>query len=131
VGLTPPARNTELSMSNEPVLAPSQPPRMMPFAIYIAYLASFLTGISLLVGVVLAYVQRGSGPAWLETHFRYQIRTFWIFLVYAILSGVLCLILIGFFLLFLTSVWFIIRCVKGMTLLDRGEAVPNPTTWWW
>ena len=47
-------------MSNEPVLAPSQPPRMMPFAIYIAYLASFLTGVSLVVGVVLAYVQRGN-----------------------------------------------------------------------
>jgi len=117
-------------MSNEPVLAPSQPPRMMPFVIYIAYLASFVTGISLIAGVVLAYFQRGSGPAWLETHFRYQIRTFWICCVYAIISGFLCLLLVGFVLLFLTSAWFIVRCVKGMSLLDRGEAIPDPATWW-
>jgi uncharacterized membrane protein len=118
-------------MSYEPAPVSGQPPRLIPFAIYIAYLASFLTGISLFVGVVLAYVQRGSGPAWLETHFRYQIRTFWIFCVYAILGGVLALILVGFVILFLASVWFIVRCVKGMSLLDRGQPIPDPGTWLW
>ena len=118
-------------MAQEPMPTSGRPPRLIPFAIYIAYLASFLTGISLILGVVLAYVERGSGPAWLESHFRYQIRTFWIFLVYAVIGGVLALILVGFVILFLASVWFIIRCVKGMSLLDRGEPIPDPATWWW
>ena len=118
-------------MSYEPMPVSGQPPRFIPFAIYIAYLASFLTGISLFVGLVLAYLQRGTGPAWLETHFRYQIRTFWIFCVYCLIGAPLTLILVGFAIWLLASIWFIVRCVKGMSLLDRGAPIPDPTTWWW
>jgi len=117
-------------MSNDSVPVPGRPPRLMPFAIYIAYLASFVTGISLLVGVVLAYFQRGSGPAWLETHFRYQIRTFWIFWVYFAVGTLFWILLLGWLAWGLAAIWFIIRCVKGMSLLDRGEAIPDPATWW-
>ena len=106
------------------------PSKLVPMAIYICYLASFLAGPSTgLVGVILAYVNRGTGPAWLETHFRYQIRTFWIGLLYTVIGFVTSIFLIGWLVLLAAAIWLILRCAKGMSWLDRGEPVPDPKTW--
>jgi uncharacterized membrane protein len=42
---------------------------------------------------------------------------------------VLMAVVIGFFLILAVLVWFIVRCVKGMKLLDEGKPHPNPTGW--
>jgi uncharacterized membrane protein len=107
-----------------------EPSKFVPMAIYICYLASFLAGITGLIGVVLAYVNRGTGPAWLETHYHYQIRTFWIGLVFSVLGLVLTLVVVGWLVVLATAVWLILRCAKGLTWLDRNEPVPDPMTWW-
>src|SRR5690554_7491444 len=59
------------------------PDTTMPMVVYALYLASFVVGFTSVIGVVIAYVYRGKGPAWLDEHYRYQIRTFWIGLLYA------------------------------------------------
>jgi uncharacterized membrane protein len=41
------------------------------------------------------------------------------------------MVLIGWLILFLMVIWWIIRCVKGLKLLFDGIAYPNPTTWVW
>jgi uncharacterized membrane protein len=41
----------------------------------------------------------------------------------------LSLILIGWLVLALTAVWFIVRCVKGIKLLGAGEPVADPGSW--
>ena len=115
--------------TKDPSAADPPASKNLPFAIYILYLASFLAGLTGLVGVVLAYVNRGTGPAWLDTHFTYQIRTFWIGLVYTIIGFVTTLVIVGWLVLLATSVWLILRCAKGMSWLDRNEAVPDPYTW--
>src|SRR4051794_34155120 len=46
--------------------------------IYILYLASLIVGVTAIVGLIMAYVNRGGAPEWVETHYRLQIRTFWI-----------------------------------------------------
>src|SRR5262245_9596111 len=116
-------------MSQPPVLEQGQPSKLVPMAIYICYLASFLAGITGLVGVILAYVNRGSGPAWLETHFHYQIRTFWIGLLYTLIGFATMIVLIGWLVFLAAAIWLILRCAKGMSWLDRGEPVPDPMTW--
>ena len=113
----------------EPMIVDRDPPRLIPMAIYICYLGGFVAGISAIVGVVLAYVNRGSGPDWLESHYRYQIRTFWILLVYLTLGFVLTLLLIGWLVLLAVAVWLILRCARGLTWLDRRQPVPDPETW--
>lgn len=50
----------------------------IPMAVYILYLVGFLAGITALVGLVLAYVNRSDASAWLQSHYTFQIRTFWI-----------------------------------------------------
>ena len=103
--------------------------RQVAFAIYILYLANIFLALTGFVGVVLAYVYRGDGPGWLESHYRFQIRTFWIGLLYTAICVLLMFVVIGYFLALLALLWLIVRCAKGMKHLSRGEPHPDPTSW--
>jgi uncharacterized membrane protein len=46
--------------------------------VYILYLVGFLTGITVLVGLVIAYLQRDRTDRVSQSHFQFQITTFWI-----------------------------------------------------
>lgn len=98
--------------------------------IYYLYLASIILGITNLIGVIMAYLYKGDAPDWLKTHYRFQIRTFWILMLYSFISFLLTFIVIGFFMLIGVLIWFVIRCVKGLKQLGKNEPIPNPTTWW-
>lgn len=97
--------------------------------IYVLYLAGFIVGVTPLIGVVMAYLAKGEAPEWLDTHYRYQIRTFWIAFLYTFVSALLTVILIGILGLLATAVWLIVRCIKGFQALDRGEPIENVATW--
>ena len=97
--------------------------------IYILYLVSFVIGISALVGIVLAYMNRGKSEAWVETHYTWAIRTFWIAILYALISMVLMVVGIGFLLLLAVAVWIVVRVVIGLQLVGRGEPIKNPESW--
>ena len=81
--------------------------------IYVLYLAGFVTGITPLIGLVMAYMARSTSPSWLDTHYRFQIRTFWLGLLYGVIGVLLIVVVIGFLVLLAEAVWMIIRCVKG------------------
>lgn len=97
--------------------------------IYILYLCGFVTGISSLIGVVFAYINRGKAEPWVETHYTWAIRTFWMSIVYIVLSFFLMTVLLGFLLLFATVVWFIIRCVIGLQAVSQRQPIKNPQSW--
>jgi uncharacterized membrane protein len=107
----------------------SKPARVNVKLIYVLYLASFVLGITSVIGLVMAYINRGNAPAWAVSHYTHQIRTFWIGCLYAVIAGMLVMIVVGFVLLPLVAVWMIVRCVKGLQLAGRGEPVPDPATW--
>jgi len=97
--------------------------------IYILYLVSFVIGISALVGIVLAYMNRGKSETWIETHYTWAIRTFWIGILYALISMVLMVVGIGFLLLLAVAVWIVVRAVVGLQLVGRREPIKNPQSW--
>jgi uncharacterized membrane protein len=99
--------------------------------IYILYLVSLVVGVTALVGLVMAYVNMGDAPDALKTHYRLQIRTFWIGLLYGVVAGLLSVVGIGLVLFLFVAVWLIVRCVRGLKHLERREAYPNPATWLW
>ncbi len=101
----------------------------VPKIIYILYLVGLVSGITLLIGVIMAYVNREGAPDWLQSHYRFQIRTFWIGLLYSVIGGILTIVLIGFLIWLFTVVWLIVRCVKGFKYLERREPVPNVESW--
>jgi uncharacterized membrane protein len=97
--------------------------------VYILYLASLIFGVTGLIGVVIAYVNRRDEPEWLWSHYDFLIRTFWIGLLYVTISALLTLIVIGYLLIPLWYIWFIVRCVRGMKCLARGESHLDPKSW--
>jgi uncharacterized membrane protein len=99
--------------------------------VYILYLASLILGVTGIVGLIMAYVKRDEAAEWVKTHYRFQIRTFWIGLLYMVIGLITAVILIGFLIWLFNVVWLIVRCVKGMQAVSRGEAYPNVTTWLW
>jgi uncharacterized membrane protein len=98
--------------------------------IYILYLVGLVMGITALVGLVMAYIYRDDAPAWLRTHYRFQIRTFWIGLIYLVVGILTTPIVIGFFVLVFWLIWLVVRCVKGIKLVDEGRAQTDVETWW-
>lgn len=84
----------------------------------------FLGGLPILVGVIINYVKRDDvrGTLW-ESHFRWQIRTFWFSLLWTVVGLVLMLVMIGWLVLMANTVWTIYRAVKGWLYLNDGKAM--------
>lgn len=97
--------------------------------VYFLYIAGMFIGISALVGLVIAYINRGKAGGWVETHYTWQIRTFWIGLLYSFVSVLLMIVGIGFLLIVAVAVWVIVRCILGLQAAGRGEPVRNPESW--
>lgn len=97
--------------------------------IYVLYLAAIVVGLTGIIGLIMAYINREVAPVWLKSHYTFQIRTFWIGLLYAFIGMLTTTIFIGFIILLFTVVWLIVRCVKGLQMLDRKQAMPNVDSW--
>lgn len=123
------SRNDGVQKDNVIIEPNNSPDTTMPMVVYALYLLSFVVGFTSVIGVVIAYVYRGRGPAWLDEHYRYQIRTFWIGLLYATIASILVLVAIGIPLLIALAVWLIVRCVKGFRGLQEKRAPDNVGTW--
>jgi uncharacterized membrane protein len=94
--------------------------------VYALQAAGFvLGGITWIVAVVINYVKRDEvAGTWFESHFRWQIRTFWFGLLWGVIGGILALVLVGFAILFADAVWIIYRIVKGWLNLNDGKPMP-------
>ncbi|AHE57292.1 hypothetical protein NX02_28565 [Sphingomonas sanxanigenens DSM 19645 = NX02] len=100
-----------------------------PTIISLLYLASFITGITGIVGVVLAYVWGGQPKAnWETSHYAYHIRTFWFGLIGFVVGAILSLILIGFLVMLATGVWVAVRSVMSLLNAQKRLPMPNPQT---
>lgn len=121
-----------MQSSEHPSVASSgaeQVNKTIPLIVYVLYLTSLLVGLTQLVGVVMAYIYRAEAPAWQQTHYHFQIRTFWIGLLFLVVGLVLSAIFIGFLILLFWVIWLVVRCVKGISLLQKNEPIQNPTSW--
>ena len=96
--------------------------RNVTTVVYALQAASILVGITFLVGVIVNYIKlEDVRDTWLESHFKWQIRTFWFAFLWGVL-GVLTLGLgIGLFILTGNSIWFIYRIIKGWLNLNDGK----------
>ncbi|WP_349557641.1 hypothetical protein [Marinobacter sp. NFXS9] len=86
-------------------------------------LSFFVGGISGLVGVIINYVKMDDvTQTWVEPHFRWQIKTFWIGLAGMLIGAITLPIIIGWFILLVIPIWVIYRIVKGALALNDGKA---------
>ncbi|WP_274427019.1 DUF4870 family protein [Chelativorans sp. YIM 93263] len=97
--------------------------------IYVLYLVSLVLGVTALVGIVLAYLNRGKSEEWIETHYTWAIRTFWIGLLFALVSVILMVVGIGFLLMLAVAIWAVVRVVIGLQQVSRNVPIKNPESW--
>lgn len=91
--------------------------------VYALQAISFFFGVSLIVAVTINYVKRNDVKgSWLESHFKWQIRTFWYVLMLAVLGGLTIGIGLGLFILSFATIWLIYRIIKGwLYLYEKRE----------
>ncbi len=89
---------------------------------------SFLTGWPSIIAVILNYVKRGeTRGTWIESHFRWQIRTFWYGLLWISLCVMFIILTFGIGIIFawlpifVVGIWFIYRIVRGWIALSAGR----------
>src|SRR5262249_41469774 len=92
---------------------------------------AFVFGVPSIIAVVINYVKRGEARGtFLESHFRWQIRTFWFALLWCVIGAVLFVTILGIPLaiavFFAAGVWAIYRVARGwLALRDRKPMYLN------
>jgi uncharacterized membrane protein len=102
--------------------------------VYVLYLIIPFTGLlSGVIGVIIAHVQYGSGDPVLDSHYQFQIRTFWVSVLYVAVATILFFTFVGIVLAIPVFIWWLIwalvRNIKGLLLLNEGRPIPNPSSW--
>ena len=78
-----------------------------------------------IVAVIINYVRKDEvAGTWLESHFRWQIRTFWFGLLWAVPGVILFVLIVGWFILAADAIWIIYRIVKGWLNLSENRPMP-------
>jgi uncharacterized membrane protein len=103
--------------------------RGLAFSVYVLYLLGYITGITAIIGVVIAYIQADSADAPVKSHYIFQIRTFVIGFIYFLVGLLLLNIAVGALIILWALVWSLIRNVKGLLALNRNDPIANPESW--
>ncbi|ADG09087.1 hypothetical protein B7G68_02955 [Caulobacter segnis] len=120
---------------SDPTLDPAVPPRlqddkMLPGIGYALLIAGPPSGgLTCVIAVILAYISRKDAPEWLASHYEFQIRTFWLGLLFAVVSGLLTVIGVGVVLMVAVGLWIIVRGIIGLSNLFKNQPYPTPKSW--
>ena len=94
-------------------------------------ITAFLTGWPSIIAVILNYVKRSEvRGTWLDSHFSWQIRTFWFALLWLVLGGIAFATVIGIPLAVVlwlgTGIWVLYRIIRGWMALSSRKPMPLP-----
>lgn len=121
--------------------------RWQGIAVYALYLIALFTGVPFLIGVILAYIFNGSATVQAQSHYDHQIGLFWRFVLGNIilwvvlgtgiaLTSTVVFLIIGVPMIIgaaLAFVWLwivmLVRCIRGIGLINRNEPYPLPAGW--
>jgi uncharacterized membrane protein len=86
--------------------------------------AILLGGIPGIVAIIIAYIKKEDAKGtWLYSHFEWQITTFWIGFIVAIIGLITIFIGIGFVILAIDSIWIIYRIIKGVLYVLENKSI--------
>ncbi|MCL6556269.1 MAG: hypothetical protein K6T56_07915 [Burkholderiales bacterium] len=102
-----------------------RPLKTMTHIAYGLYAAALLFPVTAIAALILDYIKRDEARGtWLESHFAWQIRTFWFMLLWVVVGMAAFFILIGWLVLVAAGIWFIYRVVFGWVSLNDGRPMP-------
>lgn len=117
------------------------PGRGYVVVIYGLYIGSIMAVVTAPIGMCIALIRLGRGAAWLDTHLRFQIRTFWLGVLAALVALLLWHIAgrmslpsvyawaFGYLFFTLGIVWMMARCAVGIHRLTSNRAIDAPRSW--
>lgn len=126
--MIPTATEAAMSLSSEagrPIVSDNS----LAILVYLLYGVGYFTGISAIAGVIIAHVKVDEADAMLRSHYRFQIRTFWIGFLYLAIGVPLSMLLIGVPILIWWFVWSLIRVIKGFIAINEHKPIANPQSW--
>jgi len=98
--------------------------KTLAIIVYILQIAAIFNGITAIIGVIINYLKlKEVKGTWLESHFHWQIRTFWYSLVWSVIGMLTYIFIIGIFILLFTAIWLIYRVVKGFIRLQEHKPI--------
>lgn len=99
--------------------------------VYALHAIGFFSGITWIVAVIVNYVKLDDARGtWLESHFRWQIRTFWFGLLWVCLCFAFVFMTLGLGVIVvwiplgIVAVWFIYRIARGWLALNDRKPMP-------
>jgi uncharacterized membrane protein len=109
-------------MSTESTPEQAEANKTITHVIYGLYAASLVVGVTYIAAIILNYVKRDDVVGTLyESHFRWQMRTFWFSLLWSVIGVVLTMVVIGIPVLIVAGIWFIYRIIKGWLRLSESR----------
>lgn len=112
----------------DPAPSPTPPPPapkdpLLPAKIvYGLYAVGYFVGITSLAGLIYAYISRGKDTV-ADSHFTFQIRTFWIGFAIGLVALLSMTIGIGFLIWIFLIVWGLTRVISGFVLANDGRPI--------
>ena len=99
--------------------------RQLTLVVYILYALSTFTGVTAVVAIIINYVKRDDARGTVyESHFLWQMRTFWYGLLWALIGGATVWVGIGFVVLAVNWLWLVYRIVRGLLNWNDGKPMP-------
>ena len=92
-------------------------------------ITTFLTGWPSIIAVIINYIKRGNVRCtFLDSHFGWQIRTFWYALLWMTVAAILFLTVIGIIFAYIIAVgagiWVSYRIIRGWIALSEFRSMP-------
>jgi uncharacterized membrane protein len=119
----------------------STPGRGYVVVIYGLYLGSIMAVVTAPIGMLIAYLRLGRGAAWLDTHLVFQLRTFWLGVLAAVVAVLLWHVAglwglapvyawaFGYLFFTIGIAWMMARCAVGIHRLTSNRAIDAPESW--
>jgi uncharacterized membrane protein len=103
-----------------------------PTIVALLYLASMLTGVTALIGLILAYVWKNEATeGWMRSHYSFHIRTFWYSLALGLVGTLTILIGVGILILALLGLYMLIRTILALLEAQKHNPIPRPEALFW
>jgi uncharacterized membrane protein len=116
---------TLLSETERPIISDST----LAVIVYVLYCVGYFTSFTALIGVIIAHLKLDDSDPVLRSHYHFQIRTFWIGLLYMAIGIPLSIVLIGIPILIWWFLWSLIRIIKGFIRVNEHKPIADPRSW--
>tara|TARA_B110000046_G_scaffold182475_1_gene216563 strand:+ start:1872 stop:2243 length:372 start_codon:yes stop_codon:yes gene_type:complete len=87
-------------------------------------LGFFTGGLTFIAALIVNYLKASEvRDSWLESHFRWQINTFWYGLLWWVIAMLFWLVLMGWLASAIVTVWMVYRIIKGALYLNDSKPI--------